>query len=289
MLLGATALAVAVGVSSIAFAATRSVNQTATGNISPVKLPKKTFKNTKLDYLTTTKDSADSSNCVSPNPPADGSCRVPPTADHAYLDFDNDIRFKPASVGKCQQNNDGTTTIDGLTTNQARTKCKSALVGVGSAVARLGAVGGPTASAPVPARVSAFNGTPNGSGNPTFILYVDPGFSPFALIGKLVNSSQAGDYKKRLDLPVVSPGTTLIRFGTTVGHVKNPSLGPSGDNAGNVAPGPYIQARCRDKNHVLDFHALFHYGDTGIAPNDYPAAASAFSTDKCKVKRRRHH
>ena len=198
LLAGVMALAASVAVTGFASGATRSVTQSLLGDISPVKLPKRTFKNAKLHVLVAARDSADSSACTSASPPADGSCRVPPGADLSNIDFDNDIKFNTNSVGKCSDVT-GRRQVDGR-----GSQCGRQLPGRHRQRGRLASA--TSESRPsvgdVPATVSAFNGQLSAGGKPTIILNVDPGFAPFHLEGTLVVSPQPGDYGKRLRVPV---------------------------------------------------------------------------------------
>jgi hypothetical protein len=261
LILAAAALAVSVGVASVAWAAL-PVDQKVQGKIAPKKHPKKKYTKATLDIVTD----------------AQSGDNIPPGASRALVHFDDDIKFYSGAAAKC---NPGS--IAGQPTAQARVTCKNAMVGIGDAVAWLGTPGTPkSGGVQFPVNVTAFNGTPAG-GRPTVLLHSDPGFTdPVTLIGVLKNSTKGRDYGKMLDVPVPDGGFILAQFHTFIGKVRNPTLASA-----SVVPGPFVKARCKDRNRRLNFFGSFTYGLTGIAPNDYPTSDSGQSFSRCKVKPRR--
>jgi hypothetical protein len=259
LLVVAAALAVAVGVASVAWAAL-PVNQIVAGKIMPKKHPKKKFTKSKLDILTD----------------AQSGTNIPPGASRARVHFDDDIKFSPGVTAKCNPAD-----IAGKNTNAARAQCRSAVIGLGDADAYLGQPGTPKSGGVVfPVQVTAFNGTPAG-GRPTVLLHSDPGFTdPVTLIGVLKKSPKGGDYGKMLDVPVPDGGFILARFHVLIGKVNKPTSGDA-----SVVAGPFVKARCRDRNRKLNFFGQFDYGLTGIAPNNYPTSDTGQSFSRCKVKR----
>jgi hypothetical protein len=273
-LIGALVAAVAVvGVSSVASGA-RTVNQLTTADVCPVLNPsaktcsktlrtkRRKYKSANLHTVLAARDSADPEACrVTPDTSLANprGCRVPPASSLVHVDFDNDIRFNMNAVGKCNP-----ATVAGDPTNTARSQCSAGWIGSGSGFGRFGSVGTP-GGGDVPVNISAFNSTNANQ----IIFHVDPGFAPFDLTGTLVNSPQPGDYGKRLSTPVVA-ANVLVRFDI------------------NIAKGGFIRARCRDRNRKFNFHYRFNYGDSGVAPNDYPSSTDTFYTDGCKrIKPRR--
>lgn len=263
-LIGALTLAFAASISAVAVGA-RTVQQSTVADVcgpknaackAPFKTPKRKYKNAKLHVVLSAKDSADAESCrttADTTPPF--SCRVPPASDNVKVDFDNDIKFNTNSVAKVNP-----ATIAGDSTATARSQGAAGLVGTGSGFGRFGLVGQP-GTGDVPVQISAFNSTNANQ----IIFHVDPGFSPFDLTGTLSNSPQPGDFGRRLDTPVVA-ANVLIRFDITINK------------------GKYVQARCKDANKKFNFHYLFHYGDQGVAPDDYPETTETTYTDKCKRK-----
>src|SRR5262245_26853027 len=274
-LFGALALTLCVGVAGVAFGATRSARQTILGDFSPVKLPKKKKVPITIHVRTATADAADPASCNSSTHVCSGT--TPPVANHAFIDFDNDLAIFPNAVPKCSLSS-----ISSQNTAGARAACASSMIGKGSAQVILGGVPGQSAGLPangLPVVVSAFNGQPQ-NGHPTIYLHSKPSGAPaVVLIGELINSPQPGDYGKRLDVNVPPTGGPLTFFDTLVGKVSQPT------GAANVGRGPYVKARCHDPNRLFNFHGRFNYDDSG---GTYADHADAFDTDKCKVKRRRH-
>jgi hypothetical protein len=262
-LIGALTLLAAVGISATAIGA-RTVSQSTVADLckpknaackSPARLPKRKFKPAKLHVVLAAKDAADPDACrTTPdtNIANPRGCRVPPSSDNVKVDFDNDIKFSPNAIGKC---NPATIAGDGTVT--ARNQCGPGFLGGGSGFGRFGAVGTP-GGGDVPVTLSAFNSTNANQ----IIFHVDPGFAPFDLTGTLVPFPQ-GDFAKRLDTAVAS-ANVLVRFDITIGK------------------GGFVKARCKDQNRKFNFRYLFHYGDPGTAPNNYPTGTLTTSADKCK-------
>ncbi len=249
-LIGALVLSTAITGVTGAVAATRQLNQTVVGDVAPSKLPKIKRRSIALHVRTATADALNPS-------------LVPPTANHAYIDFDNDGKIYPGAVPQCPLSS-----ISGKSTADARAACSSSLVGRGSAAIRFGTPGlPPPPGGDVPVIVSAFNGQPS-NGVPTMILHSDPGFTPVDLVGRLVRSPQGPDYGTRLDVVVPPTGGSLTFFDTTIRR-----------------PG-YIKSRCHDRNRKLNVHGKFNFDDTaGI----YPSTAEAFDFQRCTVLRKRRH
>ena len=261
-LIGALAIALTVGISAAAIGA-RTVSQSTVTDVckpknaackAPARFPKKKFKPAKLHVVLAAKDAADPEACrVTPDTTGnERGCRVPPASDNVKVDFDNDIKFSPKAVGKCNP-----ATVAGDSTATARSQCGAGFLGGGSGFGRFGTVG-TVGSGDVPVTISAFNSTNANQ----IIFHVDPGFAPFDLTGSLVPFPQ-GDFGKRLDTAVAA-ANVLVRFDVTIGK------------------GGFVKARCKDKNRKFNFRYLFHYGDPGTAPNNYLAGSLTTSADKCK-------
>ena len=263
-LVGALTLAFAVSISAIAVGA-RTVSQSTVADVcapknalckTPIRTKKRKFKPAKLHVVLAARDSTDPEACrttADTNPANPRGCHVPPSSNLVHVDFDNDIKFSPGAVGKCNP-----ATINGDSTATARSQCASALVGTGSGFGRFGTVGTP-GGGDVPVTLSGFNSTNANQ----IIFHVDPGFLPFDLVGTLVNSPQPGDFGKRLSTPVVAPNV-LVRFDITINK------------------GGYVKARCKDPNRKFNFHYRFNYGDRGAGANQYPASTDTTYVDKCK-------
>jgi hypothetical protein len=248
-LIGALVLSIAIIGVTEALAATRTLDQEIVGGVKPKRLPKVKRKSIALHVRTASEDALNPS-------------LVPSTANHAYIDFDNDGKIYPRSVPTCPLSS-----IDGKSTEEARAICNSSLVGKGSAAIRFGTPGlPPPPGGDVAVTVSAFNGEPS-NGVPTMILHSDPGFTPVDLVGRLVRSPLGRDYGTRLDVVVPTTGGSLTFFDTTI------------HRAG------YVKSRCHDRNHKLNVHGKFSFNDSAGV---YPTTAEAFDFQRCKVLRRKH-
>jgi len=269
--IGALAATIAVsGIGGGIASGARTVNQLTTADVCPpanvpctkaLRTKKRKFKPARLHVLLAARDSADPEACrVTPDTTGnERGCRVPPASDNVKVDFDNDIRFNPDAVGKCSPG-----TINGDSTATARSECAGALIGTGSGFGRFGSVG-TVGAGDVPVTLSAFNS----QANDRIIFHVDPGFAPFDLTGRLVGSPAGRDYGTRLDTDVVA-ANVLVRFDI------------------NINRGRFVRARCKDRNKKFNFKFLFHYGDQGIAPNNYPETTATSDVDSCKrIKPRR--
>jgi hypothetical protein len=226
--------------------------QTAKLNkVVPSKLPKKKRKNVALNIVTTTADPA------APD-------QVPSPAVRALVNFDNEFLFRPGVAGRCT-----TGQISGQDTANARSTCRSALVGGGAAVVFV-----PTGTGvhiTYNAEISAFNGPPN-AGRPTIILFSYVGALNYGqpLNGVLKRSRAGRDFGKALDvtIPPLPFGAALTRFDVTVG---NPNSGRPGRRG-------YVKAKCGDRNRKLNLKARFTYQDGTSLP--------ASNAKRCKRKRR---
>ena len=245
-LIGALAAAVAVSVTGIAYSAQ---TQTAQMNVKPKKLPKKKRKNVSLFVRVATQD---------PTSPSG----IPSPATRAQVNFDNAFLFRPGVAGKCAQ----TQIADSPDTATARSRCRSALVGTGSAIV-LSPSGDPQNPNAFGGVVSAFNSTPQG-GRPTLILYTYIEALNFGqpLIGVLKKSGAGRDFGKVLDvtIPPLTGGAALVDFRVTVGKPTKPG---------------YVRANCSDKNKRLNIKAKFTYANG--------TSLTARAKRRCRVLRRR--
>jgi hypothetical protein len=254
LLVGTAALAMTAGLGSVAHANHGAVVQETTGSISPSVLPATGYQNVNLNIVTSVRDAGDPAACSGASPPGGGTCKIPTKADHAYIDFDPNIRFNTNAAGRCSL-----ASINGKTDAQARASCPQGIVGSGGATATAGDPGDPAGAYLTGIKVTAFNSLTPG----VLFLHVDIGGLAFDLIGTLVNSPQPG-FGERLDVPVIDTGSILTRFQTLINR-----------------PG-YVQARCAPSPH--DFRGLFTYadrGDEGGGVPIYPASAIGTSADPC--------
>ena len=254
MLMGATALALTAGFSGVAQAGHGTVVQETTGTVSPTFLPKSIYKNVNLNIVTSVRDGSDPAACSGASPPGAGTCTIPTKADHAYIDFDPNLKFNTNAAGRCSL-----ASINGKTDEDARASCPQGIVGSGGATATAGDPGDPAIAYITGIKVTAFNSLTPG----VLFLHVDLSGLSFDLIGTLVNSPVAG-FGKRLDVPVIDTGSILTRFQTLINK-----------------PG-YVQAKC--PNSPINFRGLFTYserGDEGGGVPIYPASAIGASAVPC--------
>jgi hypothetical protein len=109
---------------------------------------------------------------------------VPPQTTKAEISLDRDFKVTSRGLPRCHPNQ-----ITGKSTAEARSNCKSSMVGTGSAVARLS--NGAGGHVDLPAVVSAFNGVPR-NGTPLIVLHtVLPGGSSVDIVLLVENGSGA--------------------------------------------------------------------------------------------------
>lgn len=248
--IGAVALAVAVAVAGIAYAATAV--QTTKVKYKPSTLDKKKYEKVKYDVTVDTQD-------------ADDPDAVPPDADETRLLIDNSTKFVTKGIPQCDK-----ASIENTTTEQAKQECGDAQVGAGEAVVDLPSAGG---TLHFNAVVTAFNGEPaaagrataSGGGSPTIHLHsrVTQLSTTVILTGTLEKIKQ-GDFGYKLTVPIedIAGGAGGIRhFQTAVGK--------------GFVNKPYARARCNDSNKKLDLKVETDFSD---APT-----TTATASQKCKV------
>jgi hypothetical protein len=205
----ALAVAVAsVGVASAADTSGQNESFLKVG-VSPSKLSKKKFKAVKLFVDTSSLNKTD------PGTPTSPGVTPVPTTD-VKLKFDKDLKFTSKGLAQCS-----TSKIGNATSDQARSACKNAMVGKGSAYACV--VGGNPGVPCTPGSqggvgfkqtVSAFNGKPKG-GKPTIVLHSwSTGLPvPTVLVGTLDKKSNTLNVPLP---PAVYNLATITDFKTTV-------------------------------------------------------------------------
>ncbi len=251
-------LALAVGVSAIAFGANTTQNtQKMKVTLKPAKGGKTTYKQVSLRSLTTTGTKTTGTYALTP-------------VSKAQILYDKDIKFDTKGLKTCDSSK-----ITGTTTAAALAACGNAKVGKGKAVVQIS--GNPAPANTVSAVITAFNGKPKG-GKPVILLHtrVDAIASTTVLVGTL--NKIKGKYGWRLDVvvPPLPAATATTIFDVTVTHkpVK----------VGGVKH-TYISAKCSHKNKTWAFKGLFTYKSDPLAP---PAGGTipATSKQKCSVSGR---
>ena len=145
--IGALTAGVMLAVAALAVAAT---TQTASVRLTPSTLPAVQRAGVEFVYRSLTGTTN-----------ADG---VQPAIARVWVFLDKDLRFTTRGLDRCSPEE-----LDGKTTAQARAACRQALVGDGSAVARVS--NGAGGHLDFPAEITAFNSTPF-QGKPTIDLHV---------------------------------------------------------------------------------------------------------------------
>jgi hypothetical protein len=176
----------------------------------------------------------------------DGS--VPPPLQQLVLDFDRDGRLSTAGIPICQQSQ-----LEEVTPQEARRRCPGAIVGTGSAEAKINFGGQPPLLASSP--ITLFNG-PRLGGKSTVILHARttvPAVQNFVITIPIEKRGGAFRYRATVDLPPIAGGAgSLVHLDATVG--KRYRLGGK--------PRSYVAARCGDG--VLRTHGRFTFSDGTI-------------------------
>jgi hypothetical protein len=220
-------LALAIGIANVAVGANF---QKITGTFKP---------NTNLSK---TKYKAGSVNVITETGDADGT--VSP-ATRAKVFFDDDLRFTTRGIPKC----DPAKLVD-TSTEEAKSRCRSAIVGAGEATVALGGQS-QNPNALLGATVTAFNGPPK-NGKPVILLHsrTDPPLnSTVVLVGILKPLPRAGDFGNVLDVTIPQlPGNTAItRFQVKVQR----NFRVAGKRKS------YVSGRCGDNNKQLNYKGTF--------------------------------
>lgn len=116
---------------------------------------------------------------------------VPPQTVKADLSLDRDFKITTRGLPRCRPGQ-----IVDKSTAEARSNCKSSMVGTGSAVARVS--NGAGGHVDIPAVVSAFNGVPR-NGTPIIVLHTVLGQSSVEIV--LLVKSASGAYGTELSTP----------------------------------------------------------------------------------------
>jgi hypothetical protein len=220
---GVLALAAVLGTVGIAMGGPPPTVITGGGELNPSTLP----KTKRVPAALTIRINAETTN-------PDG---VPDTMTNVLLNFDDDGTVTTKGLPICRAN------LAGLTTEQARQRCRSSMIGKGTAQAFA------PGDVPTGATVTLFNGPKQGR-NPTVILHARATELPITVVlrGVIRDSREGADFGKALDMPVVlPPGSSFVNIRTTVKRTwrfRGKKLS-------------YITARCHDGNRRLNVHGEF--------------------------------
>jgi hypothetical protein len=216
--------------------------------IAPKKLSKSTFQPASLKVTTK----------LTTSTAANG---VPSPTTHVQIDFDKNAKIFAKGYPTCDQSK-----LQNASTEIAERECKPAIIGKGSATVKL-PVGEQVFT--VPAKVTAFNGKPQG-GKPVILLHTygtTPLQTTLVLVGTVSNLNKEG-YGPRLDLevPLLAGGTgALTNFQVTI----NKKFTYKGKKQS------YVSAKCTSKK--LKARAAFTYKDGEVL--------TAFATQSCTPKK----
>lgn len=174
----------------------------------------------------------------------DGS--IPPALQHVKVDFDRDGHLTTAGLGVCPP-----AQIEGATSEQARTRCRGAIVGTGQLAAAV--------PLPILGRIdlrtplTLFNG-PAENGNPTVIAHAQ---APFPISETYVvvipierRRGSTYGYRASFDVPPIAGGLgSLTRLSAKIGRRYR---------VGN-SERSYVSARCSDG--ILQTKGYFSFAD----------------------------
>jgi hypothetical protein len=228
LLIGVLAL-VASGSASAATVRVGTLVLHADGGFEPQLLPKRTFAPIHFqghaDIDTT-----------------DGS--VPPALQHVKLEFDRDGRLTTAGLAVCQP-----ASIEGASPQQARQRCRAAIVGRGhiGAVVNLA-----IARIDLHSPLTLFNG-PRLNGNPTVILHAQAPFpvsETYVVVIPIERRHGTYGYRASFDVPPIAGG-----FGSLT-HI-DAAIGRRYRVGGSERS--YVSARCSDS--ILQTQGYFSFAD----------------------------
>jgi hypothetical protein len=252
-------LALAVGVSAVAMGSGNTLNnQIMAVTVSPNKVPKNKFANTKLRSVTTTGSTSTGPYAITP-------------VDKAVIYYDKDIKFDTAGLPQCKQS------LANLTTAQAKAKCGNAIVGKGNATVK---IAGDPSGPDVITDITAFNGKPVG-GKSVILLHVYSaalGTTNVQVLTGILNKI-SGKYAWRLDVtvPQLIAGTATTVFDVTVQHkptVTKKTVRRHGRKVTVKTRHLYVSAKC--SHGKWNYKGTFHYASNGgpARSGSLPASAS---------------
>jgi hypothetical protein len=237
----ATAIAASVATAGAPATGKDGNSQSIDAVIAPKKLSKSTFQPASLKVTTK----------LTTSTAANG---VPSPTTHVQIDFDKNAKIFAKGYPTCDQSK-----LQNASTEIAERECKPAIIGKGSATVKL-PVGEQVFT--VPAKVTAFNGKPQG-GKPVILLHTystTPIQTVLVLNGPVLNYNKQG-YGPRLELevPKLAGGSgALTEFQVTI----NKKYRYKGK------PASYISAKCPNSK-KLKVRSVFTFldGET-VNPTD---------------------
>jgi hypothetical protein len=217
------------GALGAAMVETREIRLTLNADFQPLNLPKTSFAPVRFEgYIDVAR-------------PGGGA---PPALTQVILDFDRDGRLDVAGLPTCS-----TEEVAQLSTEEARSICKGAIVGTGKLEALVSLPGGPV---PTRSRLTLFNG-PRQEDHPTVVVHtrIDvPVTQTYAFVVPIEKRRGEFRYRATVDLPELAGGLGAItHLDVKIGRRYT---------AGGVKRS-YVAARCSD--HILRSHGIFTFAD----------------------------
>jgi hypothetical protein len=202
---------------------------TADGGFTPRTLPRKAYK--PIDFKGWARVKA-----------VDGG--IPHALKQVVLDFDHDGRLSARGLPICDP-----ALLEEATPEEARSRCRGAIVGTGHIEALIAGVGG---GAPIPAAslLTLFNGPPQ-EGHPTVILHARttvPGVQNFVITIPIKRRRGDFRYRATVDVPPIAAGRGAITYADI-------DIGRRYRFGGKKRS--YVSARCHDG--ILGTHGRFTF------------------------------
>ena len=248
-LMTVSAVAVAVGVASLASAAGPGI-QTIDATLTPTKLDKKKYSPAKIFVDIATQSNDEHTNPLGPQPP---------NAVRTIVDFPTNMKFDTGAVPNCKVSADK---LDGTSTDEATDLCgKDSKVSIDSGTSAVVTIAG---AGDVPVVVTAFNG------NKPNTLYLHARVNDFGitsiLTGKLVKGPNGYGSSLDVTIPPLAAGA-ISDFKTT------------------VEAGKYVQTRCKSKTNNFQARTTFEDDPNTATTNEGHTPTVATDSTTCKQKK----
>jgi hypothetical protein len=175
----------------------------------------------------------------------DGS--QPPALTHVKLDFDRDGRVTTAGLPVCPPGE-----IESASPSEARSRCRGAIVGVGSLSAELPFDGAPLA---LSSKLTLFNGPRQGC-DPTVIMHARapaPVSETYVVVIPIERRHGAWGYHAEFDVPPIAEGRGSLTY-------IEAKIGRRWRSGG--VERSYVSARCSD--YILQTQGYFSFADGNV-------------------------
>jgi hypothetical protein len=178
--------------------------------------------------------------------------KPPPALKRVMLEFDRDGKLTTTGLPVCQP-----ASIENATPQEARRRCKDAIVGTGHAAATVVLPG--SSPVKVESPLTLFNG-PRQGGNPTVIGHAQttyPTVETYVVVVPIERRGGLYSYRTAFDIPPIAGGHGVLT------HV-DVKVGRRFHAAG--AERSYVSARC--STGILRTHGLFYFADGNVISGD---------------------